>query len=57
MTTIRARILPHQKTAAAWAQDNDVLLDGDRLLLGITGRARGDKPAPTHLVARVTPAA
>lgn len=30
--------------------------DGDRLLLGITGRARGDKPAPTHLVARVTPA-
>lgn len=29
--------------------------DGDRLLLGITGQAREDKPAPTHLVARVDP--
>ena len=30
-------------------------VDGDRLLLGITGRPREDKPAPTHLVARVDP--
>ncbi|MGH1565625.1 MaoC family dehydratase [Mumia sp. DW29H23] len=29
--------------------------DGDRLLLGITGRAKDGKPAPTHLVARVEP--
>lgn len=30
--------------------------EGGRLLLGITGRARGDERAPAHLVARVTPA-
>ncbi|MFD1827691.1 MULTISPECIES: MaoC family dehydratase [Mumia] len=30
--------------------------EGEELLFGITGRPRGDKPAPTHLVARVTPA-
>ncbi|WP_370614209.1 MaoC family dehydratase [Mumia sp. Pv 4-285] len=29
--------------------------DGDRILFGVTGRARDDQPAPTHLVGRVVP--
>ncbi|KAA1420027.1 hypothetical protein FE697_019295 [Mumia zhuanghuii] len=32
------------------------VVEGDRQLFGVTGHARGDKPAPTHLVGRVVPA-